>query len=217
MIELNQKEVYRYMGFKFGAVPDAHLQERILKCEAELQKSVTPKHVYQKFLLSLSENHTISFAGLSFQSKNLYKNLQGCSEIYLFAATIGIGPDRLISRSQIGKMTDAVIYQAASAAMIESYCDTINYELKEKELAFGNYLRPRFSPGYGDLPLALQTDFTRILNTPKQIGLTLTDTLLMMPSKSVTAVIGVSKQNTACHISGCETCTSTNCEFKRTS
>ena len=91
-------------------------------------------------------------------------------------------------------MIDALIYQAAGAEMIEAYVDELNTKLKIQAAAEGYKLRPRFSPGYGDLPIDLQRDFSRILQLPKTCGITLTDTLLMVPSKSVTAFIGCTQE-----------------------
>ena len=76
-------------------------------------------------------------------------------------------------------------------------------ELEEEHL----YLRPRFSPGYGDFDICYQEPVVRMLNCAKTIGLTLTDSFMMTPTKSVTAVIGISTQKDRCPISGCEVCT----------
>ena len=149
------------------------------------------------------------------QSRNLYRNLKGCEKVVLFAATLGLEADRLIARKTAVRMSEAVIYQAAAAAIIETYCDEINEEIRlhyEKE---GFFLRPRFSPGYGDVALSHQKDFCRLLIVSKKIGLTVTEGDLMVPIKSVTAVIGLSKQNSDCHKKGCEECDKKNCEFRR--
>ena len=82
----------------------------------------------------------------------------------------------------------------------------------EKE---GLYARPRFSPGYGDFSLEHQKEITSILNTPKTIGLTVTDTLILAPAKSVTAIIGFSTTKQYCHKHGCEVCKKIDCEFRR--
>ena len=124
----------------------------------------------------------------------------------MLAATIGIGADRLITRAQIRSMMRTSVFQAAGAAMIEAYVDDVNRKLRDAYAKKGLYLRPRFSPGYGDLSLALQKDIVRILNTPKTIGVSLTDGCLMVPSKSVTALIGVSAKEERCILSGCEEC-----------
>lgn len=215
MIAVNQKEVYRYMGFGQGVCPQPEIVHRVEKCEDRLQNASHPKYVCHKYPLTVHPDGALEIAGMQWKSRALAKNLRGCQEVYLFGATLGIGADRLIARAQVTRMSDAVIYQAAAAAMIESYCDRINAQIREKEAETGHFLRPRFSPGYGDLPLSAQTDVMRILNTPKTIGLTLTDTLLMMPSKSVTALIGVSDQPGRCRTSGCTECSKTDCEYRK--
>ena len=104
--------------------------------------------------------------------------------------------------------------QAAATAMIESYCDEVNTALKESFEKKGLYLRPRFSPGYGDFPLECQRDITSVLETAKRIGIMLTDSLLMTPSKSVTAVMGVSPKPHRCEVRGCELCSKTDCAYR---
>lgn len=112
-------------------------------------------------------------------------------------------------------MSRAVVLQACAAARIESYCNEINDKLKAEAAEEGLYLRPRFSPGYGDLPLSCQPDFCRVLEAEKTVGITLTESFLMMPSKSVTAVIGVSKIAAGCVKEGCEVCSNKNCLCRR--
>lgn len=215
MIPIDRAEVLRYLGFKHGAQPDALLAEKIDRCEAELQKSVLPKSVKKRFGLHFSDESTVEFGGIRVHSRNLSKNLANCSSVYLFGATLGIGPDRLISRAEVRHMSDAVIYQAASAAMIEAWCDIENEQIRQEAAGEHLYTRPRYSPGYGDCPIEIQRDLVRLLDAPRQIGLTLTDSLLMMPSKSVTAMIGLSDVPVICHPKGCEACSKTDCAYRR--
>ena len=105
--------------------------------------------------------------------------------------------------------------QAAAAAMVEAYCNELNAMWKKEYLEKGLYLRPRFSPGYGDFPLSVQKQILDGLEAGKRIGITLTEGYLMMPSKSVTAVIGVSRTPAACVIEGCEACGKKDCAFRR--
>ena len=105
--------------------------------------------------------------------------------------------------------------QAAAAAVIEAFCDEENEQLRKEAAAEELYLRPRFSPGYGDLSLGCQRDFLNLLKAQKNIGLTVTDSGLMVPVKSVTAIIGISRENNACHLQGCEICPKTDCSFRR--
>ena len=142
-------------------------------------------------------------------------NLQGCSEVILFAATIGEGADLLARKYGRINVAKAVVMQAAAAAMIEAFCDEENEKLRTEAAEKDLYLRPRFSPGYGDFSLNHQRDFARVLEMQKTVGITLTESLLMLPSKSVTAVIGVSKQDARCVLSGCESCRNAGCAFRR--
>ena len=159
---------------------------------------------------------TCEFAGIRVSSGNLLKNLKGCSKIVLLAVTLGPAPDMLVRRSEIRDIMKAYTYQAVGAAMVEAWCNEINDRIIEEARAEGMFARPRFSPGYGDFPLEVQRDFERILDMPKSIGVTLSDSLLMTPTKSITAVIGLSDIDIDCHRGGCEECNMHDtCQFSR--
>ena len=105
-------------------------------------------------------------------------------------ATIGVGIDRLIARAEITDIASAAIYQAIGAAYIEDYCDAINEEIKERAKEKGMITRPRFSPGYGDFGLEHQRELFSLMKLSKHVGIGLNESLVMSPSKSVTAIIG---------------------------
>ncbi len=158
----------------------------------------------------------LQIAGMKIRSTSLSVNLRGCDSVYLMAATLGIGPDRLIARASVNRMSRAVIYQAAAAAMIEAWSDEVNSRIIQEAAKEGLFCRPRFSPGYGDFSLSYQSDFARILRIQKEIGVSLTESMLMMPSKSVTAVIGLSRRDEKCVLHGCEVCSkAASCVFSR--
>ena len=127
------------------------------------------------------------FGLFSVASRDLAKNLQGCNSVILFATTLGVETDRLIARYQLLSPAKAMLLQALGAERIENGCDAFCALMKAK----GLQLRPRFSPGYGDVALSVQKDFFRVLQCERLLGLYLNDSLLMSPSKSVTAFIGV--------------------------
>ena len=211
---MREREVYRYLGYR-GAEPDETVKDAVRRCGAELEQAARPAWLTRIFPLTFPEEDVISFAGLSVRSRNLAKNLRGCREICLLAVTLGSGVDRLLARTQLIRMSDAVILQAAAASMTEELCDRVCRdlagEMEEKQL----FLRPRFSPGYGDFSLEWQKELIRLLDAPKRIGLTLTEGLLMSPSKSVTAVIGLSPEKSACVPAGCEACGKRDCPYRR--
>jgi cobalamin-dependent methionine synthase I len=121
-----------------------------------------------------------------------------------------------VKRAEIRDMLKAYTYQAVGAAMAEAWCDEVNEKIVTEAKERGLFTRPRFSPGYGDFPLEVQKDFEKILAMPKSIGVSLSESLLMTPTKSITAVIGLSDKATDCHRAGCEECSMhETCEYSR--
>ena len=116
----------------------------------------------------------------------------------LFCATLGAETDRLIRRASITDMSRAVILQACAAAYLEEYCDEQQRLIGEEMAREKRFLRPRFSPGYGDFDIHYQEPVMRMLDCAKQIGLSMTDGYMMTPSKSVTAVIGAGPDRPGC-------------------
>lgn len=127
-------------------------------------------------------------------SKDLKNALIGCCEIILFAATLGIQADRLISKYSRLSPAKGLLMQAIGTERVESLCDLFCHEMKVKLKKEGLSTRPRFSPGYGDLSLTLQKEIISKLDCTKSIGISLNQQLLMTPSKSITAIIGLEER-----------------------
>ncbi len=212
--QVNRREVYRYLGYR-GQMPDETVTAIVEEVISMLFRESAPKHLYREFPLYISTDGTIDGGCFQTKSRHLSTNLKDCEKIVLFAATLGIGADHLIHRYSRLEMSRAVMLQAAAAAMIESYCDEICTALRSSYEAQGWYLRPRFSPGYGDFPLECQEPLLTGLEAGKRIGIKLTDSFLMMPSKSVTAVMGLSKTPRTCDVRGCEVCEKKDCTYRR--
>lgn len=212
--DYSQREILRYLGYGRQEADPAVLS-LIDACTDELSRSVSPKSIYFEYPLTVLEDGTVACAAFTAVSRNLSRNLKDCSRILLFAATLGTGADMLIHKYTRLQMSKAVVMQAAATAMIEEYCDSVNRALKAEYEKKALFLRPRFSPGYGDFPLECQRGIVSVLQTGKRIGLTLTDSLIMTPVKSVTAVIGISEKPGNCEIRGCEACGKTDCAYRR--
>lgn len=209
------REILRYLGDQKGREQeDKAVLELISSCVAELEAGISPKHIYREFPLQVS-GETIDGGCFQTKSKALGKNLKDCESIILFAATLGTGADYLLGRYSRIKMSRAVVMQAAATALLEEYCDQICRQLSEEYEKQERFLRPRFSPGYGDFSLEVQPKLLDALEAGKRLGIKLTDSLLMLPSKSVTAVIGVSKIPGKCRVQGCEACLKEDCLYRR--
>ncbi len=180
-------EILRYAGCNEETDGIAELVD---DCIAEVRQSLTYKVCYREFPIELCDD----FCNLGFinvKSADLRKNLDGCKSAVIFGATIGLEIDRLIVKYGRISPTRAVIFQAIGAERIEALCDLFCKDIAEEKSLLGFSTKPRFSAGYGDLPISLQKDIFNVLDCSKQIGLSLNSSMLMSPSKSVTAIIGI--------------------------
>ncbi len=199
---IDRGEILRYMGCKEG---DFKIDKLIDECLKEAESQLVYKVCYDVFDISpncdlssirhavQAENVENTTSSPNYDSKIIARNLEGCHSIVVFAATVGLGIDRLISKYSRISPVKALCFQAIGAERIESLCNFFNkaiaYEMSERCLS----ARPRFSPGYGDFSLEVQREIFKVLDCYRKIGLSLNDSLLMSPSKSVTAIIGFCK------------------------
>ena len=181
-------EAARYLGYIKSNPPDEQVYNLIKTACAELFNVFTPKAVFDCFDLKIEEK--ISFADVSIKSESLGINLRNCRKVFLVAVTIGPQVDAFIRRTQALDSVKASILQAAGAMLAEKTIEFINAQIKDIAVSQNTKCKPRFSPGYGDVPLTIQKDFFRLLPCSK-IGLSLMDTLIMSPEKSITAFIGM--------------------------
>lgn len=222
-----RSEVLRYAGM--GKADPADIDPRIIEfadwAVEELNRQCRPRFTSKIFSVKAIPEieNGLRFGGvLDVTSRSLTVNLRDCNEVVFLAATLGAEADRLISQYSRRDMSQGVLMEAAAAAVIESYCDSCQLEL-EKELNKEQItLRPRFSPGYGDFDIKHQKDFVRLMDLPRTIGVTLTEGGMLSPTKSVTAVMGMSRfakspnrEIERCTLHGCEVCRKKDCIYRR--
>ena len=184
---INKKEILRYAGCgSENGSGREQIEEVMETCLKEVLPRLSYKVCYMELPVAITEDDC-DFGCLKLKSKHLAKNLAGCEKAILFAATIGVDMDRLITKYSHISPAKAVLLQAIGAERIEALCDMFCEELQTASLK----TRPRFSPGYGDLPLVTQKEIFTILNCSKNMGLSLNESLLISPSKSVTAFVGM--------------------------
>lgn len=211
MPEIPTREIFRYAGLRGEG--NESVKSDILACLKEAYPQFSPKACYMRVPVSF-DGEFVDFGVFKVKSKKLQINLKHCKEAFLFTATAGTGTDILINRYSAVKPVKALYFQAIGAAAVESICDFLCSSVFSEQLKKDEGLRPRFSPGYGDLDIACQKDFFSVLDCRRKIGVYLTEGGLMMPSKSVTAIAGISNIKESCK-SGCETCEHRNeCEFR---
>ena len=217
-IGIDRREVYRYLGYGRNT-PDAGTAGMIDACIRDVIVNAELRYVAGRFPVVKSEvEGGLRIGDAEVTSGDLARNLKDCKEAYLMGVTIGIGVDRLIARATVTDVTKAAIYQAAGAAYIEAFCDYVNEEIKAIACREDMETRPRYSPGYGDLPLDYQKDIFRLLDLSKNVGISLTESRTMSPSKSVTAIIGLRRKGAPeerrASTTKCESCEQTDCRFR---
>lgn len=186
------REIYAYLGFYGNDKPDEKVRRQIDQTIEKLLEVCNPTFYSQILPLTFEKNLPV-IGGCATNSQSLAKNLMGCDSVVVFGCTLGPEPDHLIRRSQVTSSWKAELLQAVSASMIEQYCRKVNEQLEGEAREEGFQLRPRYSPGYGDLSLDWQTELFRLTDLTKHTGISLTESCQMVPSKSVTALAGREK------------------------
>lgn len=227
-----KEEILRYAGCKSVGQRDAKLsmeyallEESLEECLTEILPKLSYKVCYIELPLKMTED-SCDFGCMQVNSRDLAKNLNGCKQVYLFAATIGVEIDRMIAKYTHTSPSKAVMLQAIGAERIEALCDvfceSMQCEMETYTIMNGNtaqeknanHMHPRFSPGYGDLPLETQRDIFQVLNCSKNIGLSLNNSLLMSPSKSVTAFVGIGEGEQNQKRNKCAACQKMDCTYR---
>lgn len=180
---IQRKEVLRYLKASKTTIETEAL---IDECLRDVYKVVSPKAVYLETTVELLENDIVKLGFMEIKSHSLSINLKKCKKAYIFAATLGIELDRMIEKYSRFIQSKATVCHAIGSALIEAFCDYINEELVAKSKS-----TRRFSPGYGDLSLEIQPMVLNALDAERKIGIILGESLLMQPSKTVTAIIGI--------------------------
>ncbi len=204
--EFDEREALRYAGVRGEG--DEKTRALLAECYEECAPVLTYRYVGRE-LTREELFHLLPYR----ESKTLRAVLEGRERAYLFAATVGIGVDRLIARYAAVSPAKALLFQAIGAERIEALCDQICEEQTKRLQKEGLALSRRVSPGYGDFPLSAQREIFRGLDCAKLLGVSLTEGLLMSPTKSVTALAGIGKKIDCA--GGCAACEDKNCGYRK--
>lgn len=194
--EIDAREALRYAGVR-GDSPES---ERLL---SEVVSESAGVFTYNVVYARLSAEEAAGVIGVATNEalaspekpySRLYsERLFDVSEVILFAASVGVGVDRMIRRYCVSSPSRAVMLDALGSERVEALLDAFCEDMNVEAGAIGCRALPRFSPGYGDLPLALQSRILTALDAPRILGVGLNESLLMSPSKSVTAIMGIAR------------------------
>ena len=180
-IRINQNELA--LRLKTGREYESELLE---KCRKRFNETVSYRCACIRIPVDLSEENVCKFDFAQVHSKNLYRNLQGCKEVFVLAVTTGIAVDRLLARLNITSQAEHFVTDGLSSAAIESFCDYVSDILSENLKCAS-----RFSAGYGDFSIEFQKPLLDRLSAAETLGITLNSAYLMTPVKSITAIMGI--------------------------
>ena len=136
----------RYFGARGGA--DAATQALLEKCAVPLLAAATPRAVWLE-----ADPDSLTAAGI-LAGEDVAKHLEGCTAALLLAVTLGPGVDAQIRRAGVGDIAAGVASDALGSALAEQAAEAAEAELRQWAARQGKYLTGRYSPGYGDWPLA---------------------------------------------------------------
>lgn len=212
MTQIPVREILHYLGWRGTPVDEETMKQIHADADAVLREA-EPRIVIRKFPL-LQDGR---LAGTAFFPKGQDVNtmLKGCKEAVLMAATMGAASERLILRTQARGAAQALLMDAALSAAVEAVLDQEEKALRKTLFEQGLYLTDRFSPGYGDMPLEQTAEICEVLDASRAVGLTVSASGIMIPRKSVTAMMGVSETPVARRQRGCAGCEAReHCAFR---
>lgn len=190
-LTVDRRAVLAYLRIGGGTEPDAALLARLAEVERAVLTAARPRAYWRLEPVTFLADGSYTVGPLTLRSRDLARQLAGCRHAYLFCATIGAEVDALARRYALTSAADALMAQAVGSALVETWCDACADDLLAEPAVAGERLRLRYAPGYGDLPLAVQRDLLTVLDAPRRAGIVLTDRLLMIPSKSISAIWGI--------------------------
>ena len=174
--------------------------------------------VYSILKEKIDNSYQIKFkdSNISIKSKDLCKLLDSCRQCIVLSTTLGIDIEKQIKINSYSNLTKSIIIDACATTAIEEFCDILQRNIEEKLRKEGKYITNRYSPGYGDLPIHINEDIINLLNTSKKIGLTITKDKIMIPRKSVIAIIGITENKKTYKQKSCLECSNYNtCKYKK--
>lgn len=195
--ELNKREVLRYMGYRgqeYSPEIESLIQEEMGRCLSISQ----PRGLVQTFRVA-GEGTTaeglpevrLEGTALTLVGRSMQRHMRGAVGVGVLAVTLGMANERELKRLSLTDNLRQIVFDAASTTLVEAAADEADASIGRMAAEQGLYPNHRFSPGYGDMPMSTQPVLLATLDAQRRLGITLTPTLLMTPTKSVTAVIGL--------------------------
>lgn len=212
---IDKKEALRYMGYR-GQNIDDNLFQLLDDCISEVMNISKKSSVYEIFDIERTGKE-LRLAGttLVLRGEDINSHLLKAEKCAVMAVTLGLEVDRRIDFYSKMDLTKGLIFDACAASAVESLCDMVQEEIEAHAKSMGLETTTRYSPGYGDFPIDIQKDITKVLKTYERMGLCVNDSSVMIPRKSITAFIGMQREKCSEKKYKCRSCKNRHCLFRK--
>lgn len=194
---IDRREVLRYLGYRrqgISADLESRIDEGIRRC-LEVARPMGSWRIFEVADRGEGADGVpwVSLRGtaLTLRGDSMRRHMAGAVAAGVMAVTVGMGVERELRRLSLTDTVGELVLDAAATALVEEAADACEASVDAAGAERGLRANRRFSPGYGDMPLDTQPVLLASLDAQRRLGITLSDTLLMTPTKSVTAVLGL--------------------------
>lgn len=203
------------MGYEPGTAPGP-VTLLINEITEELLKLDGIKAEYRIFKdISLSkEDKSLQLEGVTFNIKPIiYRQVKEAEEVALFICTAGPVVGEMSRQSmKDGDLLRGYVYDVIGSEVVEAAADMMQEELRKRMAGSGKEITNRFSPGYCGWDVAEQHKLFSFFKDNFS-GITLTESALMNPVKSVSGIIGIGI-NVKYTPYQCHLCNDKNCIYR---
>ncbi|MDO8525621.1 MAG: vitamin B12 dependent-methionine synthase activation domain-containing protein, partial [Candidatus Omnitrophota bacterium] len=208
-------------GERIDKISDGETKESILEhlkkaLGTAISKAVPGVSIVKRDLLRCGRGSLELDGGIIFSAKELSSHMTGAVEICAFLATIGSGiEEEASSDMKFGDHLGGYLLDRIGSFAVESLAKNTEDGLRRSLISRDLSVSMRFSPGYCDWPIEDQFKLAKIIDFAG-IGVTLTENCMMIPKKSITAIVGVGPKELFSKIlSPCAACNMKVCGYRR--
>lgn len=212
IFEVNEAEMKRYAGMppKSEAIPASEIRSAANEARALTE----PRGIWQIYSYLPESGTILGTPPMTLQGSHIRRHLSKSYSVAVFAVTagdaIGQASDEHFAK---GEYTRGLLLAGAAAAITEQLADQVNDLIRREAARSGQKTAWRYSPGYGDWPVTQQAELVRLIGA-EQIGVSVNSHSMLMPRKTVTAIIGLSACAQAPAPKRCSQCSLRNCPFR---
>lgn len=212
---IDRKEALRYMGYR-GQSMDGNMEKLLNACIDEVAVISKKCFVYEIFDIDRNEEGLcLKGTTLVLHGEDILAHLSKAEKCAVMAVTLGLEVDKRIAFYSKTDLTKGLIFDACAAAAVESLCDMVQGKIEAEAKSMGLETTSRYSPGYGDFSIEIQKEIAKVLKTYKRIGLSVNESSIMIPRKSVTAFIGIQSEKCSKENHNCINCKDKCCMFRK--